>query len=84
MTTQTVMIYDQFGVEPLQFLVLNGDYTHLDQVFINSTECTDEQMDELSSLIYDGDGNVIAKFKKKFPRKAVVNGAKVIVAGFLP
>ena len=77
------MIYGTFGEEPIRFAVLNGDYTHLDGCYINVTE-DEAKVDELSNLLFNEDGNYKISFKAKFPRKVVVNGAKVIVCGFAP
>lgn len=82
--TKTVLIYDQCGLEPIKFYVLEGDYTHLNHVYINGSEDDEAKADELSSLMYGKDGQVKLKAKKGFPYKAVKAGAAVIVAGFLP
>lgn len=77
--TETVVIFDQCGEQSIEFYVLKGDYRHLNGVYINVTE-DDSLTEELNQLIYE------AKPKKftKFPRKAVIRGAAVIVAGFPP
>lgn len=79
--TQTVLIFDQCGEAPLKFYLVEGDYTRLHGVYINSTENTQEQIDELNELIDDPS---LLKTFTKFPRKAVVNGAAVITCGFYP
>ena len=80
---KTVLIFDQCGEQPLQFFVVEGDYQHLDSVYINATD--DEALeDELNSLLYDEAGKLKLKPIKGFPYKAVKSGAKVIVVGFAP
>lgn len=81
---KTVLIYDQCGQEALKFYVFDGDYRHLEGVFINSVESPQELQDELHDLLFDEEGQYVVKLKTKFPRKAVVGGAAVITAGFLP
>ncbi len=82
--TKTVMIFDQCGQEPIEFYVLDGDYTHLDGVYINSTATKPKLDRELTKLMYDTEGKRKMKHLLTFPHKAVVNGAKVIVCGFYP
>lgn len=84
--TKTVLIWDQIGEAPLHFIVLDGDYRHLDGIYINSSgsEEDERKQDELSDLIYDSDGNHRQKWLDKFPVDVVGDGVVVIVAGFLP
>ncbi len=77
----TIIIYDQFGEDDIQFNVLEGDYSHLDRVFVNSTH---EKADELYELIFDFDGNYKVEKLPKFPLELVTPDTKVIVAGFIP
>lgn len=74
-------------MEPIKFAVLQGDYSHLDRIFINmaTKDSTNrKRQDELSSLIYDRAGKTIMRFYSTFPYKAMGPNTKVIVAGFLP
>lgn len=82
---KTVMIYDQCGQDDIKFAVLDGDYSHLNGAYINSTETSDDVAEELSDLLYDPEsGNNRVELLEHFPIDAVKNGAIVIVAGFLP
>ena len=81
---KTVLIYDQLLEEPLKFLVVDGDRSHLNDCYINSMDCTDEQADEINSLIFKEDWRYVDGFTQVFPTDAVVNGAKVVVIGFIP
>lgn len=81
---KTVLIFDQCGNEPIQFTVLDGDFKHLQGVYINDA-CNDEaRQQELSDLLYNTQGEYRLHFEDTFPTDAVRNGAEVIVAGFLP
>lgn len=90
---KTVMIYDQLDAE-LKFFVLEGDLTHLDGVYINQWIESDSKAErkkrdalqnELNTVIYDEtNGTFLHPVESKFPIQAVVEGAVVVVAGFLP
>lgn len=81
---KTVFIYDQVLQEPLKFLVVEGDYSHLNNCYINSMDCTDDQSDEINKLIFKEDWSYVEGFLDTFPTEEVVNGAKVAIIGFLP
>ena len=89
---KTVMIYDQLDANPT-FFVLDGDYSHLNHVYINmcidgpkaEQKKMDKLQDELTKLVYDPKtGVTLLAAYKEFPTQAVLDGAVVIVAGFLP
>lgn len=81
---KTVLIYDQCGEASIEFYILDGDYQHLDRVYINGAEEEQEKQDELSALLYDNKSQKKLKARMTFPTNAVIDGAAVIVAGFLP
>jgi len=81
---KTVFIYDQVLEAPIQFLVVEGDYSHLNNCYINSMDCTDEQADEINKLIFKPDWTYVDGFVDVFPSEEVFNGAKVAIIGFLP
>lgn len=85
---RTIMIWDQCGQEPLSFVILEGDYTHLDGVYINGDTGKDVDMilqEELSNLICDERGKSLQKHLTRFPLKtARLPFTKVIITGFLP
>lgn len=92
MKRKTVIIYDQLDAV-VKFFVLDGDYRHLNNVYINQCDgktkkeqkAADDLQDELCNLVYDPKtGEVLLPVFTKFPIEAVQNGADVIVAGFLP
>lgn len=89
------MIYDELDGD-LKFLVLEGDYVHLNGVYINSyneklsakeRKQADKLQEELSKLLYGGGGAILLPYTNDFPTEVVQKGGsdlKVIVAGFLP
>jgi hypothetical protein len=72
---KTVVIFDQCGECELRFGVFDGDLSHLHNKYINTTEISDEDSDDISELNCNLD---------TFPTEEVKNGAKVIVCGFIP
>ena len=81
---KTVMIYDQLDAS-IKFLVLDGDYKHLDGIYINASDQDEKLQDELSNLLYDPqNGQDRVTLLTEFPTQAVRDGAEVIIAGFLP
>ena len=83
----TVIIYEQF-IDPIKFLVVAGDASRFDGMFVNSVGNDRELQDEFCNMLYDeisGEPTVLLKnARDKFPVEEVKNGAIVIVAGFLP
>ena len=68
-----------------QFFVKEGDYSHLNGVYINGSE--EKLMDELNDILFvdvETSGDYKVKFLKKFPVNKVTKDTKVIVVGFLP
>jgi hypothetical protein len=99
MQRKTVIIYDQLDAG-IKFLVMDGDFRHLNGVYINScapfdateeeeaawdAERGDVKQEELTNLIYDENTSALkVTFLDTFPVADVQSGADVIVAGFLP
>ena len=92
MKRKTVIIYDQLDAD-LKFFVLDGDYRHLNKVYVNQSvegtkkvqKAAEKLQDELTNLVYDPKtGATILPVLTEFPIAEVQNGADVIVAGFLP
>jgi len=83
----TVIIYETF-TDPIKFLVVGGDATRFDGMYINSVDNDEALQDEFCNLLYDelsGEPTTLLKnARDKFPVEEVKAGAKVIVAGFLP
>lgn len=79
---KTVIIYNSV-VDPIRFYVVEGDFSHLNNVFVNDSEGDETLEDALNSLVFDADWNYLPSMES-FPVDAVKEGAIVIVAGFLP
>jgi len=80
---KTVFIWDELQGE-LQFFVVEGDFRHLNNTYINSVEDEDKQ-DELNKILaYDNEGKPEVTMLTEFPIQEVKDGAYVVVAGFLP
>lgn len=79
----TIFIYNQ-GVEvPLQYFVLEGDYSHLDGTFIGCGDTENE--DELNSILgYDDAGDPAVLMLDSFPVSQVTPETIVIEVGFIP
>lgn len=81
---KTIMIYDE-GCQAIEFFVLDGDYSHLNRVYINDWACNENLQDELSSMLYDSEtGERILEGSELFPVHLVEKDTIVIVTGFVP
>lgn len=76
---KTAMIYDT--QEVIEFFVFEGDYTHLDDVFINSTNSPEQLQQELLSLMYNKDKERTSSIEKF--KEAIKTEAKLIYCGEL-
>lgn len=78
---KTIIIYDQI-YDNVQFIVVDGDKSHLDGVYINSEH---ELEDELYELLYVSEGTLKQVSLSAFPVDVVKNTPEVhvIIAGFL-
>lgn len=66
------------------FFILDGDYSHLDDVIINSTE-DEAKSEELSNLLFTKDGKAKLDLHcHKFPLDQITQDMKVINVGFAP
>jgi hypothetical protein len=82
----TIIIYDQLGEEPIKFLVLKGDYSKFNLLYVNSTDSDEALVDEFLGMLYDDSGELVAglDWRDEFPVSATYADSKVIVAGFIP
>lgn len=81
---KTVVIWDSMDGE-IKFFVAKGDLSRFHGHYVNSVDTSEEMGDEISNLMYDQKtGKQIIKPTTDFPIQAVLDGAKVIVTGFLP
>ena len=85
MPTKTIVIWDTCGLEAIRFFVVDQSITRMDGVYINQTDLTDEQSDEINSMMCHEDGQYKVEMLYKFPLEiAREEGVCVIVMGFLP
>ena len=83
---KTALLFNEFDCG-ISFFILDGDYIHLDDVYVNSVDCEgEEETDELTDLMYDPvDGHMLhRKVTKDEFVQAIQNGAAMIVCGFIP
>jgi hypothetical protein len=84
---RTVVIYETF-TDPIIFLVIEGDVTRFDGLYINAVGNDEALQDEFCYMLYDelsgAETKLLKDARKTFPIDEVKNGASVIVAGFLP
>jgi hypothetical protein len=81
---KTVIIWDACGEDAIKFLVVRGDYSHLDGVYLNSEASAAEEA-ELNDLVIDE--GYIRKMSDDFPLKEFALGSsdiQVIVCGMVP
>jgi hypothetical protein len=82
---KTAFLFNEFDYG-VSFFILDGDYTHLDGVYVNSVDCEEDASSELTNLMYDPvDGHMLhRKATKDEFVQAIQNGAAMIVCGFIP
>lgn len=74
---KTIIVYSNFEDLPY-FYLIDGDYSHLNNVCINTMVCSRELQDELDLLL------VGKEYSLTFPAADYNAETKVIVAGFRP
>lgn len=80
---KTALIWDDMQ-GALEFYVFKGDYRHLDKVYVNGSEDF-EKVDELSTLLYDEEGDkIVDQVTIQVFCEAVHDGAFPIVCGMVP
>ncbi len=78
---KTAIIFSEVP-ESVYYLVLDGDYSRFNNVYINSEDSTDEAKDEMYSILYPEHRLVPGVSLEEF-RLVIVDGAFLIEAGFL-
>lgn len=81
---KTIVIWDD-GQFQLKYFVLEGDYSHLHQIYINLTD--DNRSEELCSMMYDQKtGADKITMLLRFPLAVIRDNPEVcaISAGFVP
>lgn len=80
---KTVVIWDSVQAD-IQFFVTDRDVARFNGKYVNSSDLSDEDSNAISMLMYDENGKQVAEVTSEFPVQAVLDGASVIVTGFLP
>jgi len=81
---KTVLIFDQCYENPISFRVIDGDYSHLNDIYINHICSPQEKQDELFNLLYKNEeGDTNDDFLNEFPTDQIDANTKVIVVGYL-
>lgn len=86
---KTIVIWNQIDAE-LKYFVIEGDYSDLDDVYINALTCNDEKQDRLTELVYGEEGELKVTMEKQFPRKVIFDCIReqevfhIIQCGIIP
>ena len=87
---RTIFIYDQCCQDDVKFFILDGDYSHLDGIYINAVYDNDndnekeQKQDELNALLFDNEGQLKQSLIDSFPVAEINKMDKVITVGFYP
>lgn len=86
---KTIVIYDTMGFEPIRYIVVDHDISHLHGKYIN-INASEAESDEMNEILFYPEGHERAWsykdgiFLDTFPTDLVATGTKVIVMGFPP
>lgn len=81
---RTAIIFNQFS-EGITYCVLNGDYSHFQGKYINSSDLTEEETNEICRAFYDENWEFSpSSLTLDEFRQEIVNGAKLVECGFMP
>lgn len=78
---KTAIIFNEVP-ENVSYLIIDGDYSRFNNVYINSENSTDEAQDDMYSVLFPEHKLVTGVSLEEF-RLAIVDGAFLIEAGFL-
>lgn len=67
---KTIVIWNELDAES-KYFVVDGDYSDLDDVYINATICSDEEQNCLSELVYTEEGQLKVKIEDEFPKGVI-------------
>lgn len=82
---KTILIFDQCFEQPISFRIVEGDYSHLNQAYVNHIALERKDEDTLMGLLYkDEGGSLHDDWVSDSPVDQVSRDTKVIVVGFLP
>lgn len=80
----TIIIFSDFQNSPV-FFVVEGDYSHLNEVYINEASATPQLQDELNDVIEGLEHSVdfpVSLFYSEYNENP--ESIKVITCGFIP
>lgn len=78
---KTAIIFNEVP-ENVSYLIIDGDYSRFNNVYINTENSTDEAQDDMYSVLFPEHKLVTGVSLEEF-RLAIVDGAFFIEAGFL-
>lgn len=81
---KTIFIWNEGFEYPLKYFVLEGDYRHLHDTYINCLDDPHLERELAAILDYDENGNSAIKFLDTFPVSEVQGDTAVIEVGFIP
>ena len=76
---KTLFLFDQCGEEEPKFFELEGDFSHLNQVYVNSLDKQSEQ-EELTNILYTEAGHI----RQKLFLQPTRDWDFFVLVGFLP
>jgi hypothetical protein len=87
----TIVIYDTLGENPLRFIVVDRDVSHLNNKYVNTIDISESETDEINEILFYPEGHERAWdyrdgiFHDTFPYHEMhVETTKVITFGFPP
>lgn len=87
---KTIVIWDQYGIEDIKFLIIEGDFSHLNNIYINLAYEDMAEVAKHDELCDLQEGWSETQFLEDFPISVVQNELtegrtiKVITCGFVP
>jgi len=79
---KTIFIYYSEYNDYVQFFIKEGDYRHLNNVYVNGIG-EENLQEELSNIIFDNEGELCVKMLSDFPINEVEKNIAVITCGFV-
>lgn len=80
---KTLLIYNEIGY-PLKYSILEGDYSDLNGICINSYDEDENKVKKACSLLYDDEGNFLIDFSEDISLVENKNWDKVAIITFIP
>ena len=80
---KTLLIYNAIEY-PLKYSILEGDYSDLNGICINSYDEDENKVKKACSLLYDDEGNFLIDFSEDISLMEDKNWDKVAIITFIP